>query len=341
MRATCRDDVKASGEDVDDWWISCPPAGGGGLTWRELAHETPECRDALPGGGERPLGIPTVKDRIAQAAAKLVLEPVFEADFTDDAYGYRPRRSAQDAVRAVHRALKAGHVHVVDADLSKYFDTIPHAELMRSVARRISDGAVLHLIKMWLTAPVEERSENGKPTRRSTGNRGTPQGGVLSPLLANIYMRRFLKAWEQFGHDRKFGSRIVNYADDFVILCRREAPEALRAAREILTRIGLVLNETKTRVCRAPDEAFDFLGYRFGVQHLFGSGRPYTAAFPSEKSVGRLKEKLRRMIGTHMSWQSEEELFFTRLGMRCFRGFDFGLYSIWGYLSNFGGSSQG
>ena len=127
-----------------------------------------------PNGGERPLGIPTVKDRVAQAAAKLVLEPLFEADFTDDAYGYRPRRSAQDAVRAVHRALKVGHVHVVDADLSKYFDTIPHAELMCSVARRVSDGAMLHLVKMWLAAPVEERSENGKATRRSTGNRGTP-----------------------------------------------------------------------------------------------------------------------------------------------------------------------
>jgi RNA-directed DNA polymerase len=261
-----------------------------------------------PDGGERPLGIPTIKDRVVQTAVKLVLEPVFEADFTDNAYGYRPQRSAQQAVRAVHQGLKAGYVQVVDADLSKYFDTIPHAELMRSVSRRISDGPMLQLIKMWLKAPVEERDDKGTRTRRRTGNRGTPQGGVLSPLLANIYMRRFLRAWEQFGLDRKFGSRIVNYADDFVILCRRDAAGALSEARRIFQRIGLTLNETKTRICGAPYEPFDFLGYRFGTQYSFGSGRQYVAAYPSGKSVRRLKETLRRMIGTHMSWQNEGEL---------------------------------
>ncbi len=134
-----------------------------------------------PNGGERPLGIPTIKDRVVQAAAKLVLEPIFEADFTDNAYGYRPGRSAKAAVRAVHESLKAGHDRVVDADLSKYFDTIPHAELLRSVARRVSDGAVLHLIKMWLKVPIEEYSDRGKPTRKRPGNRGTPQGGVITP----------------------------------------------------------------------------------------------------------------------------------------------------------------
>ena len=241
-----------------------------------------------------------------QAAAKLVLEPVFEADLTDNAYGYRPRRSAQDAVRAVHQALKAGHLHVVDADLSKYFDTIPHAELMRSVARRVCDGSLLHLVKMWLRAPVEETTASGQTTRKGAGNRGTPQGGVMSPLLANIYMRRFLKAWEQRGFDRRFGSRIVNYADDFVILCRRNAGEALQEAHRLLTRIGLTLNETKTRLCRSPQEAFNFLGYQFGVQYRFGSGGPYIAAYPSDKSIDRLKDSLRRMIGTHMSWQSAE-----------------------------------
>ena len=129
-------------------------------------------------GGERPLGIPTVKDRVVQAAVKLVVEPIFEADFTDNAYGYRPRRSAQDAVREVHRNLKAGYVHVVDADLSKFFDTIPHADLLRSVSRRVSDGAILHLIKLWLKAPIEGRNDRGRRTRTGTGNRGTPQGGL-------------------------------------------------------------------------------------------------------------------------------------------------------------------
>jgi len=261
-----------------------------------------------PNGGERPLGIPTIKDRVVQTAVKLVLEPIFEADFTDNAYGYRPQRSAVQAVKAVHQALKAGFRQVVDADLSKYFDTIPHAELMRSVSRRVSDGSILHLVKMWLKAPVEENNDNGTRTRRGSRNRGTPQGGVLSPLLANIYMRRFLKAWEQRGLDRQFTSRIVNYADDFVILCRRDAVQALGEARRLLQRIGLMLNETKTRICQAPYEPFDFLGYRFGVQYSFGSGQEYVAAYPSGKSVCRVKDKLRRMIGTHMSWQSEGKL---------------------------------
>ena len=259
-------------------------------------------------GGERPLGIPTVRDRVVQAAVKLILEPVFEADFTDNAYGYRPRRSAQDAVREVHRSLKAGYVQVVDADLSRFFDTIPHADLLRSVSRRVSDGEILHLIKLWLKAPIEERNDRGKPTRRRPGNRGTPQGGVLSPLLANIYMRRFLKAWQLRGNDRRFGSRIVAYADDFVILSRGRVREALAEAERILSRLGLSLNPTKTRICCVHNEPFDFLGYSFGVQYLFGAGRKYLAAYPSVKSQRRLRAKLRRMVGSHMSWISEDEL---------------------------------
>jgi RNA-directed DNA polymerase len=261
-----------------------------------------------PNGGERPLGIPTVRDRVVQAAAKLVLEPIFEADFTDNAYGYRPGRCAKDAVREAHRALKAGYVHVVDADLAQFFDTIPHAQLLRCVARRVADGAVLHLVKMWLKAPIQEEHGRGRPPRRRTGNRGTPQGGVLSPLLANLYMRRFLKAWELRGNDQKYGCRVVNYADDFVILCRRRAADALSEAERILTRIGLALNPTKTRLCHAWQAPFDFLGYSFGVQYRFGSGQPYLAAYPSAKSVSRLKATLRRMVGKHMSWQSAEAL---------------------------------
>ena len=169
-----------------------------------------------PGGGERPLGIPTIRDRVAQTAAKLVLEPIFEADFEDSAYGYRPKRSAVDAIKATHRLICRGYIDVVDADLSKYFDTIPHADLLKSVARRIVDRHVLWLIKLWLKAPVEERDGDG--TRRMSGGksntRGTPQGGVVSPLLADIYMNRFLKHW-RLTRTRRSVSRARR------LLCRR------------------------------------------------------------------------------------------------------------------------
>ena len=177
-----------------------------------------------PGGGERPLGIPTIRDRVVQTAAKLLLEPIFEADFDPNAYGYRPKRSAQDAVQKVHKLLCAGYTDVVDADLSKYFDTIPHCELMQCVARRIVDRDMLRLIQMWLKVPVEERDESGHG-RMSGGQkstRGTPQGGVISPLLANLYMNRFLKYWRITGRSEVFQAQIINYADD----C---APRAQRA----------------------------------------------------------------------------------------------------------------
>src|SRR5580704_12586858 len=196
------------------------------------------------GGGERALGIPTIRDRVIQTAAKLVLEPIFEADFEDNSYGYRPARGAVDAVKEVHRHICRGYTDVVDADLSKYFDTIPHGDLLKSVARRIADGAVLRLIKLWLKAPIEERDEDGK--RRMSGGksnkRGTPQGGVVSPLLANIYMNRFLKHWRLSGGDKAFQAHVVAYADDCVILSRGRAAEALAWTKAVMTKLGLTLN---------------------------------------------------------------------------------------------------
>ena len=247
-----------------------------------------------PGGGERPLGIPTIRDRTVQTAAKLVLEPIFEADLEPQAYGYRPKRSAHDAIQKVHKLLCEGYTDVVDADLSKYFDTIPHTQLLKSVARRIVDRNVLHLIKMWLQVPIEERDENGK--RRMTGGRsrrcGTPQGGVVSPMLANLYMNRFLKHWQITGKSKAFRAQVVTYADDFVILSRGHAAEALDWTRSVITRLGLTLNEAKTSIKAARKESFHFLGYTFGPHRYKPDGHWYLGASPSKKSRQRIKQKV-------------------------------------------------
>ena len=247
-----------------------------------------------PGGGERPLGIPTIRDRVVQTAAKLVLEPIFEADLEPDAYGYRPKRSAHDAMQKVHKLIREGYTDVVDADLSKYYDTIPHTELLESVARRIVDRAVLHLIKMWLKAPVEERDEKGKRSMtggRSSG-RGTPQGGIVSPMLANLYMNRFLKHWRITGKSKAFRAQVITYADDFVILSRGHAAEALDWTRRVMARLGLTLNEAKTSIKAARKESFHFLGYTFGPHRYKPDGRWYLGASPSKKSRQCLKQKV-------------------------------------------------
>jgi len=251
-----------------------------------------------PGGGERPLGIPTIRDRVAQTAAKLILEPIWEADLEPNAYGYRPRKSAQDAIQKVDELLHRGYTNIVDADLSKYFDTIPHSELLQCVARRIVDGQMLHLIKMWIKAPVEERDENGK--RQLTGgkdnDRGTPQGGVVSPALANLYMNRMLKGWRQTRRGEQFRAHIVNYADDFVILSRGKAKEALEWTRGVLGRLDLTLNEKKTSIRNARQERFDFLGYTFGPHINPRDGGEYIGYSPSNKSVGRIKQKVGELL---------------------------------------------
>src|SRR5450759_1006922 len=259
-----------------------------------------------PGGGKRPLGIPSIRCRVVQTAAKIVLEPIFEADFEDSAYGYRPRRSAIDAVKETHRLICRGYTDVVDADLSKYFDTIPHADLLKSVARRIVDRHVLWLIKLWLRASVEERDRNG--TRRMGGGksnkRGTPQGGVVSPLLSVIYMNRFLKHWRQTERGEAFRAHVVSYADDFVILSRGHADEALTWTNAVMAKLGLTLNEAKTSVKDSRRESFDFLGYTLGPRYLPNGGRWYLGASPSKKSVLRIKTKIGALLtpGNKGAW---------------------------------------
>ena len=259
------------------------------------------------GEGERALSIPTIRDRVIQTAAKLVLEPIFEADFEGSAYGYRPARGAVDAVKDVHRHLCRGYTDVVDADLSRYFDSIPHDDLLKSVARRVADGAVLRLIKLWLKAPIEERDGDGR--RRIVGGkrnkRGTPQGGVASPLLANIYMNRFLKHWRLTGRGEAFRAHVVSYADDFVILSRGCAAEALAWTKAVMTRLGLTLNEAKTSLRDARQERFTFLGYSFGPHWYKANGQWYLGTSPSKKSVQRLKTTVGNLLvpGNNAPWQ--------------------------------------
>lgn len=259
-----------------------------------------------PDGGERPLGIPTIRDRVVQTAAKLVLEPIFEADFEDNTYGYRPQRGAVDAIKKVHQHICQGYTDVVDADLSGYFDSISHGDLIKSVARRVVDAQVLRLIKLWLKAPIEERDENG--TRRMHGGKGnacgTPQGGVISPLLANIYMNRFLRHWRLSGCNEAFRAHVVAYADDFVILSLGRANEALAWTKVVMTRLGLTLNEEKTSLKNARQERFDFLGYSFGPHYFGKNGKRYLGASPSKKSVQRFKATVCKLLvpGNHDPW---------------------------------------
>jgi RNA-directed DNA polymerase len=252
-----------------------------------------------PGGGERPLGIPTIRDRVVQTAVALILESIFEADFEDNVYAYRPERSAQEALGEVMKRLYEGQKHVVDADVEQYFDSLPHADLLQSVARRVADGKILHLLKLWLKSPVEERDEKGN--RRMTGGkkskRGTPQGGVISPLLANIYMNRLLRHWRNTGASQRLG-QIVSYADDFVILCasRAQAEAGRRQVSRWLEKLGLRLHPGKTRLCYVEEDSFDFLGYTFGPFRQWRTGRKILSAQPSKKSQKKLKEKVNLLL---------------------------------------------
>ena len=249
-------------------------------------------------GKFRPLGIPCVRDRVAQTAAMLVLSPIFEADLAPEQYAYRPGRSAGDAVKHVHRLLNRGYREVVDADLTDYFGQIPHAELMKSVARRISDGRVLGWIKAWLEMAVEEDDGRGgrrRTTRARRERKGTPQGAPISPLLSNLYMRRFILGWKVLGYAQRFNAEIVNYADDFVVVGRAPAAAMLTAVETLTKRLKLTLNAEKTRKMRVPEEPIEFLGYRIGRNYRRDTGRAYIGTRPSPESVQSVCRRVREL----------------------------------------------
>ena len=256
-------------------------------------------------GKKRPLGIPTVRDRVVQTAVVLLLLPIFEADFHENSFAYRPKRRAQQAIDAIRNALLSGRREVVDADLSGYFDTIPHAALMRLVRGRVSDGSILKFIKGWLRAPiVEEDPETG--VKRTAKNRcGTPQGGVISPLLANLYLDGLDKA---VNGSSQMKAVMVRYADDFVVLCRKgQGTEMHRRLKGWLEKRGLKLNEKKTRIVDFEKESFEFLGFRLAWRKG-RSGKSYPHCEPSPKSCSKLREAIREETTWSTQWKAPEEV---------------------------------
>jgi group II intron reverse transcriptase/maturase len=249
-------------------------------------------------GGERPLGIPTVRDRIAQTVCKMILEPIFEADFEESSYGFRPNRSSKDAITAIKENLKQGNTEVYDADLSKYFDTIPHDKLQIALKERITDPRILKLINKWLKVPVFEDGQY----KRGKGNRtGTPQGGVISPLLANVYFhlidRIVNNTKSLFG---KYGIRIVRYADDFVLMGKTLPVEIIERLKSLLQRMGLTINETKTRQIDARDESFNFLGFTIRYDSdIKGRKSKYWNIMPSKNSEQKIRDKVEEYLKTH------------------------------------------
>jgi group II intron reverse transcriptase/maturase len=259
----------------------------------------------------RPLGIPCIADRVAMTATVSVLAPIFEVDMPAEQHAYRANFSAHTAVRSVHGLITTGHTQIIEGDLAGYFDSIPHAELMKSVARRVSDRHLLHLIKMWLDAPVEEDDRKGgkkRTTPNKDSGRGVPQGAPISPLLSNLYMRRFVLGWRQRGLESRLQAKIVSYADDYVICCKGSADEALVEMRKMMVRLKLTINEAKTRVCQLPQERFDFLGYDFGRCYSIKTGRAYFGTRPSKKSLSRIIGAIHQCTDRRTTWQEAEVL---------------------------------
>ena len=262
-------------------------------------------------GKFRPLGIPCIRDRVAQTSAMLVLTPIFEADLQPEQYAYRPERSAHDAVRSVHRLLNREHNEVVDCDLSNYFGEIPHADLMKGLARRISDGRMLALIKAWLEMPVEE--DDGKGGKRRTNRarkerKGTPQGSPISPLLSNVYMRRFVLGWKTLGYAQRFCAEIVVYADDLCVLGKTPAAEMLTGVEQLMDGLKLTVNTQKTRCLRCPEESFEFLGYRIGRNYSPRGRGAYIGTRPSKASVQSICRKISEMTARRHGGKSMEEM---------------------------------
>ena len=318
--AQCRSNKGAPGWDGQDFadveaygvegWL-----GELALALREEKYQPDPIRRVFirkDNGKLRPLGISTLRDRVCMTAAMLVLDPIFEADLPPEQYAYRRGRNAQQAVIEVEETLFFGHREVVDADLADYFGSIPHAELMTSLARRIVDRRVLHLIKMWLECAVEETDDKGRKTRTTVAKdsgRGIPQGSPISPLLANLYMRRFVLGWKKLGLDKRLGTKIVTYADDLVILCRRGmAEEALARMRDLMGRLKLTVNEEKTRICTVPEGSFDFLGYSFGRMFSRTTGKARLGMWPSKKSIRHMVEKIHALTELKTGWQETTEL---------------------------------
>lgn len=262
-------------------------------------------------GGLRPLGIPTIKDRVVQQACKLIIEPIFEASFDDSSHGFRPKHSAKDAIIEIRKELRKGSNTVYDADLSKYFDTIPHDKLIIALKERIADPRVLNLIKLWLKVPIRE--EGGKYTGGKKNNQGTPQGGVISPLLANIYMNLLDRIVNK--HNGKFeqaGIKMIRYADDFILIGKHISQEMIALVHDYLNRMGLIINTDKSHMVSAKEESFDFLGFTFSYSRsIYSKTSKFWKIEPKQNSQKKIRQKLNdrlKLIGHFNSFEVSKEL---------------------------------